>query len=87
MKKAENKDIGGLIFDIEPLIFKLESLSSLCLVINNALEGGSTSEEQYYPAIFLLGDQLAELHKKMVEAFTTLKDAYQNQRGSAADEN
>lgn len=64
MKKAENKDIGGLIFDIEPLIFKLESLSSLCLVINNALESGSTSEEQYYPAIFLLGDQLAELHKK-----------------------
>lgn len=87
MKKAENKDIGGLIFDLEPLIFKMESLSSLCLVINNALEGGSTAEEQYYPAIFLLGDQLADLHKKMDEAFTTLKDAYQNQRGSAADEN
>lgn len=86
MKKAENRDIGGLIFDIEPLIFKLESLSSLCLVINNALESGSTAEEQYYPAIFLLGDQLAELHEKMEEVFTTLKEAYQNQNGGAAND-
>lgn len=65
MKKGENKDIGGLIFELEPLIFKMETLSSLCLVINNALESGSTVEEQYYPAIFLLGDQLAELHEKL----------------------
>lgn len=86
MKKVENKDIGGLIFDMEPLIFKAETLSSLCLVINNALESGTTAEEQYYPAIFLLGDQLAELHKNLEEAFTTLKEAYQNQNGGAAND-
>lgn len=38
MKKAENKDIGRLIFELEPLIFKMETLSSLCLVITNAGE-------------------------------------------------
>lgn len=34
-----------LVADLEPIVYRAEQLSSFCLVINNALESGSTNEE------------------------------------------
>lgn len=63
MKKAENKDIGGLIFELEPLVFKMESLSSLTSPIKIAsydehehpqgIDGWLVEGRVYYDAFVL----------------------------------
>lgn len=57
----DRKDLEMLVDDLGPLVYRAEQLSSFCLVVNNALEGGSTNETQYIPAIELLGELMAEL--------------------------
>lgn len=59
----DRKDLEMLVDDLGPLVYRAEQLSSFCLVVNNALEGGSTNETQYIPAIELLGELMAELSK------------------------
>lgn len=52
----DRKNLEMLVDDLGPLVYRAEQLSSFCLVVNNALESGSTNETQYIPAIELLSN-------------------------------
>lgn len=63
------KRLKDLVDNMGALTYRAEQLSSFCLVINNALESGSTNETQYIPAIELLGELMAELSQKFATQY------------------
>ncbi|MCQ4735757.1 hypothetical protein, partial [Anaerotruncus colihominis] len=67
--KKGGTNLKMLVADLEPIVYRAEQLSSFCLVINNALESGSTNEEQYIPAIELLGELMAEFYQTFSDHF------------------
>lgn len=67
--KKDVTNLKTLVDDLEPIVWRAEQLSSFCLVINNALESGSTNEEQYIPAIELLGELMAEFYQTFSDRF------------------
>lgn len=67
--KKDMKQLEMLVDDLGVLVYRAEQLSSFCLVINNALEGGSTNENQYIPAFELLGELMMDLSQKFATQF------------------
>lgn len=67
--KKDMKQLEMLVDDLGVLVYRTEQLSSFCLVINNALEGGNTNENQYIPAFELLGELMMDLSRKFAVQF------------------
>lgn len=65
-------DITTVINALEQSVYRAEQLNSFCLVLNNALESGSTNEEQYMPAIELLGELLADFSERFQAQFNQI---------------
>lgn len=65
----DRKNLETLVDDLGPLVYRAGRLSSFCLVVNNALEGGSTNETQYIPAIELMGELMAELSQQFAAQY------------------
>lgn len=65
----DRKNLETMVDDLGPLVYRAEQLSSFCLVVNNALEDGSTNETQYIPAIELMGELMAEFSQQLATQY------------------
>lgn len=67
--KKDMKQLEMSVDDLGVLVYRAEQLSSFLLVINNALEGGNTNENQYIPAFELLGELMMDFSQKFAAKF------------------
>lgn len=67
-----NEEITLAVLDLESIVRRAGEINSLCLVLDNVLENGQGTKEQYIPSIRLLGELVSDIYEDLAGCFETL---------------